>query len=50
VDDEALELTSVGSWFAPVVAGVFDRELQRDALRLRLSHEDDSQARQAFFV
>jgi len=40
VDEEALELTAIGTWFAPVVAGVFDRELQRDALRLRLSCAD----------
>lgn len=40
VDDEALQLTPAGTWFAPLVAGVFDRELQRDALRLRLSREE----------
>jgi oxygen-independent coproporphyrinogen-3 oxidase len=40
LDDEALELTSAGTWFAPLVAGVFDRELQRDALRLRLSRDE----------
>ena len=39
-DDEALELTAIGRWFAPVVAAVFDRELQRDALRVRLSRGD----------
>jgi oxygen-independent coproporphyrinogen-3 oxidase len=42
VDDEALELTAMGRWFAPVVAAVFDRELQRDALRVRLSRGDAS--------
>ncbi|MEP6502290.1 MAG: coproporphyrinogen III oxidase [Betaproteobacteria bacterium] len=36
VDDEAMELTATGRWFAPVVAAVFDRELQRDVLRGRL--------------
>ncbi len=40
VDHEALELTAMGRWFAPVVAAVFDRELQRDALRVRLSRGD----------
>ncbi len=40
VDGEALELTDMGRWFAPVVAAVFDRELQRDALRVRLSRGD----------
>jgi oxygen-independent coproporphyrinogen-3 oxidase len=40
VDHEAMELTAMGRWFAPVVAAVFDRELQRDALRERLSRGD----------
>jgi oxygen-independent coproporphyrinogen-3 oxidase len=40
VDNEALELTPIGTWFAPVVAAVFDHELQRDALRRRLSRGD----------
>jgi oxygen-independent coproporphyrinogen-3 oxidase len=40
VDHEAMELTAMGRWFAPVVAAVFDRELQRDARRERLSRGD----------
>jgi oxygen-independent coproporphyrinogen-3 oxidase len=35
VDSEAIELTATGRWFAPTVAAVFDRELQRDVLRSR---------------
>jgi len=35
VDHEAIELTAMGRWFAPTVAAVFDRELQRDVLRNR---------------
>lgn len=35
VDPEAIELTATGRWFAPTVAAVFDRELQRDVLRRR---------------
>lgn len=40
VDHEAMELTPTGRWLAPVVAAVFDRELQRDALRERLFRGD----------
>ena len=40
VDHEAIELTATGRWFAPTVAAVFDRELQRDVLRSRTACVD----------
>ena len=40
VDHEAIELTATGRWFAPIVAAVFDRELQRDVQRSRLAGGD----------
>lgn len=40
IDDEAIALTATGRWFAPVVAAVFDRELQRDVRRRRSVEAD----------